>query len=129
MVMVGPLFCPRRFVRLPKLYVPVVLLYSGLCRSTTLLFLLGGSNCRVEGPSYLFDTITIFRKSGFEEPNSSWRLSFLQRALAVCTNVERLACMLEGSRIHVEVSVGRFSVDLMAQEVIQSPVYVDVEKG
>jgi len=37
--------------------------------------------------------------------------------------------MLEGSRIHVEVSVGRFSVDLMAQEVIQSPVYVDVEKG
>ena len=40
-----------------------------------LLFLLGGSNRRVEGPSYLFDTITIFHKSGFEEPNSSPRLS------------------------------------------------------
>jgi hypothetical protein len=37
--------------------------------------------------------------------------------------------MLEGTRIHVEVSVGRFSMDLMAQEAIQSPAYVDVEKG
>ena len=32
-----------------------------------LLFLLGGSNRRVEGPSCLFDTIIIFPESGFEE--------------------------------------------------------------
>ena len=195
MVMVEHLFCRHRFVRLPKPYVLVVLLYSGLYRSTTLsdvglatlagyavnprspqshivlqstkefgdlprrqaitfnvvfgqhsaepaishldikndrgglLFLLGGSNRRVEGLSYLFDTITIFPKSGFEEPNSSWRLSLSQRALALCTNVERTTCMLEGTRIHVEVNVSRFSVDLMVQGEIQSPVYVNVKKG
>jgi hypothetical protein len=197
MVMVEPMFCYHQFVRIPKPYVPVVLLYSGIYRSTTLsdvdlttlggyavnpqsphsqvvlhrmketgnlprqhaitfsvvfgqhsaetavclldirmksdqdglLFLLGGSNRQVEGSSYLFDTITIVLKSGFEEPNSSWRLCLSQRALAVCSNVERAAGMLEGARIHIEVSVGRFSVDLMAQGAIWSPVYVNVKKG
>ena len=194
-VMVEHLFCRRRFVKFPKSYVPVVLVYSSLYRSTTLsdvdlttlagyavnprspeshvvlyrtkdsgdlprrqaitfnvvfgqhsaepavsrlditsdrgwlLFLLGGSNRRVVGPSYLFDTITIFPKSGFEEPNSSWGLYLSQRALAVYTNVERTTCMLEGSRIHIEVNVSRFSVDLMAQGAIQSPIYVNVKKG
>ena len=32
-----------------------------------LLFRLGGSNSWFEGPSYLYDTITIFSESGFEE--------------------------------------------------------------
>ena len=33
-----------------------------------LVFRLGGSNRRVEGPSYLFDTISIFPESGLEGP-------------------------------------------------------------
>ena len=36
-------------------------------RPRWLLFRLGGSNRQVEGPSYLFGTITIFPESGFEE--------------------------------------------------------------
>ena len=36
-------------------------------RPTGSLFRLGGSNRQVEGPSYLFGTITIFPESGFEE--------------------------------------------------------------
>ena len=36
MVMVEHLFCHCQFIRLLKPYVPVVVLYSGLCRSTTL---------------------------------------------------------------------------------------------
>ena len=37
--------------------------------------------------------------------------------------------MLEGLRVQVEVSVGRFTVDLMAQGAIWFPVYVGIEKG
>jgi hypothetical protein len=33
------------------------------------------------------------------------------------------------SRVQVGVSVVRFSVDLMAQGAIRSPLYVNVEKG
>ena len=55
-------------------------------------FQLGGFNCQVEGPLCLFDTVTIFPENGFGElSNLSWRLSLSQRALSVCTNIERIA--------------------------------------
>jgi hypothetical protein len=52
-----------------------ILLSQALCHldiwkkndTNGLLFRLGGSNRWVEGPSYLFDTITKFPESGFEE--------------------------------------------------------------
>jgi len=59
-------------------------------------FQLRGSNCQVEGPSYLFDTITISLKVVSRNSNSSCTLSLSQRALALCTNVRKTACMLEG---------------------------------
>jgi hypothetical protein len=61
-----------------------------------LFFQLRRSNCQVDGPLYLFDTITIFLKIVFRNSNSSWRLSLSQRALAVCINVIKTACVLEG---------------------------------
>jgi hypothetical protein len=70
-----------------------------ICRKSNqggLFFQLRGSNCQVEGPSYLFDTITISLKVVFRNSNSSWRLSLSQRALDLCTNVIKTACMLEG---------------------------------
>lgn len=59
-------------------------------------FQLTGSNHQVEGPLYLFDTITIFLKVVFRNSNPSWRLSLSQRALALCISVIKTACMLEG---------------------------------
>jgi hypothetical protein len=51
------------------------------------------------------------------------------KALTVCTKVERKAYNSEGNRFQTEVSVGRFSVELMAQDAIPSPVYVNIKKG
>jgi hypothetical protein len=50
---------------------------------------------QVEGPSFLFDTITVFPESGFEELQLTMEAFLSQRVLAVCTNIERMAFMLE----------------------------------
>jgi hypothetical protein len=63
-----------------------------------LLFRLGGSNQWVEGPSYLFDTITKFPESGFEELHIIMEVFLSQRTPAVCTNIERAHCTLKGGR-------------------------------
>lgn len=59
-----------------------------------IVFRLLGSNRWVEGPSCLPE-IPIFPASGLRKSNSSWGFSLSHRDLAVCTNVEITACILE----------------------------------
>ena len=66
-----------------------------------LVFRIWGSNRRVEGPSYLFSTITFFSvEVVLKNSNSSWRFSVPHKALTVCTKVDwRLTCRRDGGVI------------------------------
>ena len=44
----------------------------------------------------MFDTITIFPGGGLEDLRLTMEAFLSHRALAVCTNNERMACILEG---------------------------------
>ena len=61
---------------------------------------------------YLFSLKVVLRNS-----NPLWRLSLSHRALALCANVAKMACLLEGWWCDlgwVEVCVGMFLIGLMA---------------
>ena len=68
-------------------------------------FRLRGSNCQVEGPSYLFDTLTIFPESGFEELQLIMK-AFLVTKSSGCVHQHRLIKHIETNNILTDNQFG-----------------------
>jgi hypothetical protein len=68
---------------------------------------------------------TFCLKISLRNTNSACRLSWLNRALALCTSVESTDCLLDGGvvglSVKVEVAMGRFTVHSMAQKTVWPP--------